>query len=231
MHLLFDYLWAVLRNWWGFVPGMVVVIWDLFERSKGAPLHLSRNTKITIAVVGILVAQFFAYRSVVGELEKTNGEIDRVHRDNAALIARPITVNLNQQAKPSAGSSIDALSLDSAYRFQLKLASAYPQTAFKQDAHPQLQLRVLSTNPAAVKLGDQMRIAFGSAGWSVGTSGSGSGPADPVTNVRVLTDFSDQRSVSAVLTVLHEFDIPYSLYKVCDGMSMEIEIGGEQIRR
>jgi hypothetical protein len=88
----------------------------------------------------------------------------------------------------------------------------------------QVQIWVPSSNAVAIKFADRLAEAFSAARWGRSGSLHGNNPR-PVGHVNIFSDYSDPEAVHLVMTAFNELDIPYAMYRVCDGTSLRLEVG------
>ena len=63
--VLVDYVWAVISWWYALIPGIALSILDVVERWRRGEAAIPSRWITGVFVVGVMVAQFLAYKDVV----------------------------------------------------------------------------------------------------------------------------------------------------------------------
>ena len=76
--VLVDYVWAVISWWYALIPGIALSILDVVERWRRGEAAIPSRWITGVFVVGVMVAQFLAYKDVVQRTEGVWGSVDQV---------------------------------------------------------------------------------------------------------------------------------------------------------
>jgi len=188
MHVLAEYAWKVFRSWWIVVPVVVASIrlfeW-IFRHSKPIPFF-SPRVRWGIALAGISIAQFIAYRDLSNENRKLNeaktqaesavsrlgetvqgqekllAEKDRRIKD---LAPKPVRKSVRQPSQPLANQPFEPPVLTGLRFTQQRVPSDKPDTPYGLEVVVQTDATI---QPVAIVIECNGEISEGRGGLGAG---------------------------------------------------------------